>query len=185
MQQQKPSNGPQQTKWKVATSRVATHYQILRIPFMVVVLLYGMAMLVVVSAAHASEEVPTDLSALPSVQATWMAAKPKVSPKTPSPLIVTGKCHNGVAVFSVKNGSRTWTARGWLSIRDASTGRVVRQRMMRFGDGQSASFRIGPDLVPSHRYRVSVTLPSGEVKYMKSFRGRCPQPYIEIREARR
>jgi len=96
-----------------------------------------------------------------------------------------GACHKGSAVFTVKNTAKTWEGRGHLRIYDGQTGHVVRERWIRFAEGQSASFHIRPDLVASARYKISVTLPDRSMTYKKSFRGRCVAPTVEARNGER
>jgi len=135
---------------------------------------------------RAEPESLPQVATLPSVTETLkLSAKVKQRNQKHDALLVRGVCSDGIAVFTVKNTSKRWATRGHLRIYDATTAKLVRQRWLRFGDGQSASFRIGPDQVPGHRYRVTVTLPNGSLSAVKNFRGRCPQPGGEVREARR
>ena len=92
-----------------------------------------------------------------------------------------GACRKGVAVFTVKNNAERWAGRGHLRILDGQTGYVLRERWLRFDEGQSASFHIKPELVASARYKISVTLPDRSMTYKKSFRGRCAAPTVEAR----
>lgn len=136
--------------------------------------------------AHAESVNRPEIAGLPNTGYS-ISVLPKTStrPKVTNVLRVRGICHKGVAVFSVKNGAKKWAARGQLRIINAKTGQVVRERWMRLGAGQRATFRIPAYLVPSHRYRVMVILPGGSMTHLKSFRGRCPQPFGDVRAVRR
>lgn len=96
-----------------------------------------------------------------------------------------GACQKGVAVFTVKNTAERWTGRGHLRIYDGQTGYMLRERWMRFDEGQSASFHIQPELVASARFKISVTVPDRSMTYKKSFRGRCAAPTVEANNVRR
>lgn len=136
--------------------------------------------------ANAGTARTPERAALPQVlQLPLLMPSKATKPLEYAALSIRGVCHEGIVVFRVKNGSKEWLARGHMKVIDAQTKQVVRQRWLRFGERQSASFRFGPDQVPSGRYRIIVTMPDRTMSYVKSFRGRCPQPSDDVREARR
>ncbi|HEY9079059.1 hypothetical protein [Magnetovibrio sp.] len=130
--------------------------------------------------AHANSGETPELAAVPKpVAPVVMAASIK------QPFEMRGACRDGIAVFTVKNTTKPWSGRGHLRIYDGQSGYMLRERWLRFGEGQSASFHIDPKLAPSARYKISVTLPDRSMTYKKSFRGQCAVPVVEARNARR
>jgi len=115
------------------------------------------------------------------VQDPEVAVLPPVMPE--APLTLAAGCHEGVAVFSVKNNAARWQTRGKISIVEATTGRVVRERRLALGVRQTASFRVPDGDMRGGRYRVTVRLPDGRMTYVKTFTGRCTQPKTDMNAA--
>jgi len=145
-----------------------------------------LVLMVFMQTAHAVTEGTPELAAMPN-------ATVPVLPRATSETITVrkhavelrGLCRNGAAVFTIKNNMKRWAGRGHVRILDGQTGHMLRERWMRFNEGQSASFHIASGLVASHRYKISVMLPDRTMIYKKSFRGRCAQPSADVRNARR
>ena len=152
-------------------------------------LLFGMTLLVLaaVPAARAEVSVQKEVASVIAKGVPSILHQAALNEKagTGDPIVLRGACHEGQAVFTVTNKAKDWAGRGFLRITDTQSGHTLRERWMRFKEGQSASFRILPGLAPSGRYRISVTLPDRIMTYKKSFRGHCPQPVAEVRNASR
>lgn len=152
-------------------------------------LLLGAALLMMVGVptahaeASAQDEVASAVAVGGAARVNGAALTEKSVPGIP--IALHGVCHEGQAVFTVTNKAKDWAGRGFLRVSDTQSGYTLRERWMRFKEGQSASFHILPGLAPSGRYQVSVTLPDRTMTYKKSFRGYCPQPGAEVRNASR
>jgi len=156
---------------------VATHKASISHDFVWGGLLLGAGLLMLVAASSAHAEAPAQDEVASGVATVNLVAG--------DPIALRGACHEGQAVFTVTNQAKDWAGRGFLRISDTQSGHTLRERWMRFKEGQSASFHIMPGLVPSGRYRISVTLPDRTMTYKKSFRGYCSQPSADVRNASR
>jgi len=157
----------------VQAQAVALDHVLRYAPFGFAIIAAALALLLSTASAHAkTEEAPVR-----TVLATPAVVKGAIE--------LRGACDDGVAVFTVRNNAKRWSGRGHLRITDGQTGHVLRERWLRFGEGQSASFRVNPQLSPSSRFKISVMLPDQSMTYKKSFRGRCTPATVEARNTER
>jgi hypothetical protein len=151
----------------------------------VVVLVSAFFLLSLMSAVHAQAAETSELAAVSSVAAAILKSSPQVPEDLKDAVKLSGACHEGAVVFTVKNMAKRWHGRGHLRVMDGKTGHMLRERWVRFNENQSISFRLQPDLAPSGRFRVAVITPDRSIVYAKRFRGSCPQSSSYIRAARR
>ncbi|MCW8917040.1 MAG: hypothetical protein OQK24_14450 [Magnetovibrio sp.] len=124
------------------------------------------------------------VAALPGGTAPVLNYVPPAIPKGQA-IELRGACVDGYVLFSVKNGSKSWSDRGYVRVLDARSGEVLHERKMRFTGGQTGSFRVAPKPDNSMYYTLKVMLPGGKMTYVKSFRGRCVAPSQDVRKAMR
>ena len=145
------------------------------IPPVTFILLTLAALLFGAQQAQATEAVEGgNTVASPTAQNEEMARLPE----TTQPVTLSGRCDDGVAVFSVFNSGARWLTRGQVQVVDVTTGQVLRERQLIMGQGQTASFRVAHSEWDDPRYRLRVSVPDLGVSYVKTFSGACRAPTV-------